>query len=372
MWIFALFLFLPTALAYVETKRKLKVQQLAGNPKQTATDYKRLNLWFWLTLASLVCFSGLRSRYNDTGTYVQTFQLLYYNNFRDYLANFVFQGDWAFDFVGQVIKCFVRNNYHFLLFFYAALTIFLVTYTLYQNSEFFVIPIFLYVTMGLYMASMAAVRQCFAASLIFAASPLVEKRDWKRFFLVVLLAAQFHNTAYVFLLVYFVMNLPAWKKTWVFFVGGFLAIIVYLISSSFFFSLFGSSRFAVYGTATEYSGASPIRIVVEAVPLFLAYYSRKEITPHEKLYHICVNMSMLNLIFTILSTFIWIFFRFTYYTSLYNVLLLTWGLYYFKDKTYQKALYFFAIIFYSIYYFYSNLHMGANYMSDILHLQTYI
>lgn len=80
-----------------------------------------------------------------------------------------------------------------------------------------------------YISGLGLIRQFMAYSIIYFALPYVINRDWKKFLLVLFIACNIHNSAFVYLVVYLLYGLSG-RKFWLF-----------LIITSLFVLLFFSS-----------------------------------------------------------------------------------------------------------------------------------
>ncbi len=95
------------------------------------------------------------------------------------------------------------------------------------------VSVMLYYAMGYYTNTFNNVRQALALSIIFCVIPfLIERKFWK-YLLGVILAATFHYSAIVMLVVYFLTDKPLNFKRWVIYAGTSFAFV-----SLFFFSAF--------------------------------------------------------------------------------------------------------------------------------------
>ncbi len=78
---------------------------------------------------------------------------------------------------------------------------------IYKNCEDIVLGMHLYITLGLYVFMVQGLRQAVAMSICLFSIEFVKKRKLIPFALIVLLAMQFHQSAIVFLIVYFLYGL---------------------------------------------------------------------------------------------------------------------------------------------------------------------
>lgn len=82
-----------------------------------------------------------------------------------------------------------------------------ICYTVYRNSDDPVFSMTMYITLGLMVFHLQGMRQSIAMSICLFAYEFAKKRKLIPFILLVLLAMQFHRTAIVFIVVYFLTKL---------------------------------------------------------------------------------------------------------------------------------------------------------------------
>ena len=125
------------------------------------------------------------------------------------------------------------------------------------------------------------------------------------YILLCLFAAQFHNSAYLFIPVYFMVTGRAWspKQNLIIIAAVvgllFLRPILDVVESSLANSTYD---YAVAAMNSD-SGSSIIRPVIAAVPVVIAYIHRDRIDAGNKMIHICINMSLINFLLNLLATF---------------------------------------------------------------------
>jgi len=225
------------------------------------------------------------------------------------------------------------------------------------------LSIYIYFTTGMYIVSMNGIRQCLAAAIFFAATKYLFEGKFIRYSLVILLASTFHQTALILIPIYFFVRLKSWTRlTYVFLFLSILLVMGYSQFTSALYTVIGDTQYGAYQDNTG-EGANVLRVVVFALPLILAYLGREKLRELFPKVDILVNMTLLSLIFMIISTQDWIYARFTIYFGLYNLLLIPLLIKVFI-KNDQKLIYYSVLLFYFIYYFYdsSKLYYNALFM----------
>ncbi len=97
---------------------------------------------------------------------------------------------------------------------------------IYKNCEDIVLGVLMYITLGLYIFMAQGLRQSVAMSICLFALEFAKKRKFIPFALLVLLAAQFHVTAIVFFVVYFIYGLSI-KTITVILIGIISAVVLF-------------------------------------------------------------------------------------------------------------------------------------------------
>ena len=319
-----------------------------------------------MACAVLIFVSGFRENIGDTGTYRQIFNKLPANLF-SFLKHPTIKEDTGFDAIAAVIKQYISKDSQIILLCMAIITIGLIFITYYKNTDMIEMAVFLFITSGCYLVTMNGVRQYLASAILFFCFPMIHKKQWKFYIPIVLLCSTIHQSALIFLILYFIVDQPAWGNTtkWILFVGIFL-FISYPVTGPILANILGETQYGSYKEALTSSGAGAniIRVLVMAVPVVLSYMGKEFLKGKEKYYNIIVNFSVINLIAILLATKFWIYARFNMYFSLYMVVLLVWCIKYLFDERNEKIVYLMCMACYTVYYFYEmyiSLGYGANY-----------
>jgi transmembrane protein EpsG len=312
------------------------------------------------TMLSLVIVSGLRSNIGDTFFYKHAYII---NN---YSWDFILSGsDIGFGILQMFLKK-ISDDPQILIFTTALITNILITFVLYKYSRIFELSIYVYITGGLFLVSMNGMRQVLSAAIIFTATKFLINGSWKRYILVVVIASFIHQSALILIPIYFLVRYKAWTKaTFILLALSVVIVLGYNQFSSILFSAIEDTQYGHYSNFTE-GGANIIRVLVDSVPIVIAYFGRdklRQIFPNSDY---IVNMSIIGFVFMIISTQNWIFARFSIYFSLYELILVSWIVKVFREKD-QRFVYFCIIICYFFYHFYENvISLNIDYKSDYL------
>lgn len=338
----------------------LLARALATPAPAGPAPYRPDKMMAGLALAALVLVSGLRDNIGDTFFYKHAYE----TNDIDW-AYVLANKDIGFGLYQMALQSISRDA-QILIFVTALVTNALVVSSFYRYSRLFEVSLFVYIASGLYMVTMNGMRQCLAGAILFAATKFLLEGRWRPYFAVVALASFFHATAIIMVPIYFLVRRRAWSGASL----ALLAIAVLIVAgfnqfTSVLFSVIENTQYGEYKHFAE-GGSNVVRVAVGSIPLALAFLGRRklrETMPHGDVF---VNMSLLGLVFMLISTQNWIFARFAIYFEFYNIVLLTWALKLFVASQ-QRLVYYGMILGYLVYYFVENvLVLHTVYQSDFL------
>lgn len=299
-------------------------------------------------LFTLVLVSGLRSNIGDTFNYIN----IYKEN--DFTWEYVLDNkDIGFGMLQMLLKQFSADP-QIMILTTAAITNVLIVYILYNYSRIFELSLYVYITGGLFLVSMNGIRQTLASAIAFTSIKFLIEGSLVKYTLVVLIASSIHQSALVLFPIYFVVRFKAWSKVTIAFL--FLAVMIVGAFDQFSALLFSALEDTQYGAYKNFNegGASKIRVLVEAVPLVIAFMGRDKLRKIFPQSDVVVNMALLSFIFMLISTQSWIYARFSIYFWLYQLILISWIVKLFREKD-QKIIYLGILVCYFAYYYYENV-----------------
>lgn len=256
---------------------------------------------FFMLVLTLALPVTLRRSFNDTNAYIRGFLQA------DPIDIFLQTGQMRllsnplFYLYESLVRTFTDNHTIFFLF-----PAFFVQYSfvrfIRRHSPSFVMGVGLYLFLGTYVFSLAAMKQTIAmAILLYAVDALIERKNI-RFYLLVFLAFMFHTYALMFLILP-MFTVKPWSPR------AFLILLAALLVMRNFNSVFSAfvdfanesgkyvSSEEIIGTA----GINPIRVAVYAVPSVFALVFRRYVFNEalDREHNILVNMAFLTV--TIMS-----------------------------------------------------------------------
>ena len=332
----------------------------------------------FITFAIIIFFAGARSSIGDTSAYTNMF-----NNYPLLQnAHDVIFDDSArepgFRLFSILIKTYISDNYTVWLYIIALISGICVMVPLYKYSCNFGVSVFLFMASCQFTWLFNGMRQFLVAAIMFACTGLILKNRTLLYILIVCILSTIHKSAFILIPMYFIVRGEPWNKRTLLFI---MCIVLAMLFTSKFTSLLTDVvEQTDYATSVEEfkdtdDGTNVIRILVESIPIILAFIYRNKIkdklTPIIKL---SINMSLiatgLYIISKVASSGI-LLGRLPIYFSMYNLILLPWLIKNIFEKREKDLVYYIMIICYFIFFYYQMCIAweGLSYYSQILNLK---
>lgn len=327
----------------------------------------------WLLLFSLIVFyTSVRQYVNDSYVYINIFNDL--NASWDNITNILSDTskDKGFYILQNLFKMYVSTDFHMWFFFIALIEGAIFVSFFRRRAISYLDSMFFFFCSTLYYNFFSMMRQWLAVCIVIFAFQFVEKRKFIPYLLLCLLAAQFHNSAYFVIPVYFLVQGVPWGKKQISIIGLFSCCM--LLLQPILSSLENSTQDATYSyvvsAMSSNSGSSIIRPIIAIVPVVLSYIARKRMVGKDRTIDLCVNYSLLNFMLSFLAVFtsgLYIT-RLSTYFNIYNVILYPYLLdVAYKDQPNQKLIKTGFYIFYFAYYMFDMTNSAAfSYFSDVI------
>ena len=232
-------------------------------------DYKS-PLMPWLIVFGYIAYlAAMRSGMNDTSGYIQSFEHIP-GTWDD--VSRILDGDGkdkAFDITANIFKMYVSDDYHGWFGLFAAVESCIFIHVLRRESVSFLDSCFVLFATALYYNYFSMMRQWFAVVLLFGGAIFIKEGKTIPYILLCLFAAQFHNSAYLFIPVYFMVTGRAWSPKQN------LIIIAAVVGLFFLEPILDAVESSLANSTYDYavaamnsdSGSSIIRPVIAAVPV---------------------------------------------------------------------------------------------------------
>lgn len=320
----------------------------------------RANLFMALmTFSMIIFFAGMRSYGADTGAYIKMFnEYPLFSEAKDIIFDDTAREP-GFRLFSILIKTFISDNYNVWFFIIAIISGICVIVPLYKYSCNFGISVFLFMTSCQFTWMFNGIRQFLVVSIIFACTGLILKNKTVLYIVIVCLLSTIHQSALLLIPMYFIAKGEPWNKRTMLFVA--CIILAMLFTSKFTNLLTDVVEQTDYATSVNEfkdtdDGVNVIRILVESVPIIIAFIYRNKIknklTPIIKL---SINMSLISSGLYIISKIAKsgvLLGRLPIYFSMYNLILLPWLLNNIFEKREKDLIYYIMIICYFGFFYY--------------------
>ena len=373
-WFMMAWVILFGILAQVTSKRVCVGEYLGEDVYET-----RVHLFMAVvTFAVIIFFAGMRTTVGDTTAYIKMFKdYPLFQNAHDIIFDSSAREP-GFRLLSILIKTFISDNYNVWLSIIAIISGICVMFPLYKYSCNFGVSAFLFMASCQFSWMFNGMRQFLVAAIVFSCTGLILKNKTLLYIIIVCILSTIHKSALILIPMYFIAKGEPWNKRTMLFIG--CIVLAMLFTSKFTNLLTDVVEQTDYATSVEEfrntdDGTSIIRILVESIPIILAFIYRNRIkgklTPIVKL---SINMSLiasgLYVISKIASSGI-LLGRLPIYFSMYNLILLPWLLRNIFDKKEKDLVYYIMIICY-FFFFYYQMEIawgGLEYASKILNVK---
>ena len=177
--------------------------------------WRKADIFMAIVVAWMTCFSFLRTDYNDTAAYINSFKNA--ETVLEGIANGTFT-DWTGNPWSMLYRSLMHDltdNYHIYFFFPAFLSSFAVVKLCKRYSVNPALSLLIFFSVGTYVMYIAALKQCLAMFFLLLSLPYALERKYVRFYLLVFAAIMFHTHAFMFAIVPLLLEKPWGKVTWI-------------------------------------------------------------------------------------------------------------------------------------------------------------
>ena len=285
-------------LAYI-SEHNTKALLAAGEPYAARKDWA-----FILLVVILSLFAGLRTSYNDTWNYVSGY------NSCPALAEFFADPEnlnpfknplfYAFESVLKSLGC----DAQVLIFVSSVITQLCFLRFFRRYAPNFTFSIFIYFTLGTFVFTLAAIKQVLGMSIVTLAFPFLEKKQWGRYYLLVIIAALVHTYAIAFAVLPFFTVRP-WRKFTFLFVA---VMVVLMMNFEEAITAFMEQANDLGKTLAEYEifddqTINVLRLAVYAVPPLISFvFQRWVLHDSTEMENTLIHMSIISLAFMSMGT----------------------------------------------------------------------
>lgn len=338
----------------------------------------RTNLFMALvTFSVIIFFAGMRSHVADTTAYIKMFnEYPLFSEAGDVILDSSAREP-GFRLFSILIKTYISDNYSIWLWIIAIISGICVMVPLYKYSCNFGASAFLFMASCQFTWMFNGMRQFLVASVIFVCTGLILRNKTVLYIVIVCILSTIHVSVLILIPMYFIAKGEPWNKRTILFIGAIILAVVF--ADKFTNLLTDVVETTDYATSVKEfkdadDGTSVIRILVESVPIFIAFIYRNKIkdrlTPVIKL---SINMSLIASGLYVISKVARsgvLLGRLPIYFSLYNLMLLPWLIKNIFENKEKDLIYFVMIVCYIVFFYYQMCISwnGFGYFSEILNL----
>ena len=289
--------------------------------------YKKVTLL--IPMLYLFAVMGLKSIKvgADTERYVEYLRSFSQKNFTQVLSEGY---DFGFNLFNKLMIVFCQNNYTIYFLTIYAFVCFSLYVFISQNSKDYCVSQLMLLSLGFTFFFFTGLRQTIAMSILMHAYNAQKKRKFVWCILLTVLAATFHSTALIFLLILPIRFIKFRKA--IIFVAPVFVILAYIFQAqifSFFSSLLPDDLYDAYGksyiSSVNMTGLI-IQITIFVVSLF---YLWKHLNQDNEA-NFLLNVYVIGMVFQAMTGTLAEFFRLSMYFSIFGVILIPKALSYLK------------------------------------------
>ncbi|MBR6951288.1 MAG: EpsG family protein [Oscillospiraceae bacterium] len=333
-------------------------------------QYKKDWIIYAVMAVCMILFAGLRTGFNDTETYLNTYQTTSY----DSSISWKLGNNPGYSIVIKLLKLANFSGQSYLMF-YALFIIGIYLWFIRKYSTNLWLSIFLLFTAGCYVFSLAAIKQCAAIAFGLLATDRYIRKRYIPFAVYLLIGMLFHPYVLMFFLIPILDFHPWTVKTWIilgaFFIAGIL--LQPLLGTVINITAMLGESFNIEEFSGE--GVNPFRLAVVSVPVVISFFTRRIIRDeNNRIQNLILNLTMMNATIMFVGLFgtANYFARLANYFLIFQCLSLPWLLNQFEHRT-KRILTCLAIVCFIVFFVYENsLHGSFNNNYSAISLIDYI
>ena len=364
-------------------------KKLANGPQIEDDAYllkaeKSISLfWALVSVALLVFFVAERSDYNDTKAYIGAFNSASTHSIKSQFFGGVSASSPGFNFVMVMFKKFISSDYHAWFAFLAIFQSGAIVSLYYRYSCDFFMSMYLFIASTSFLWLMGGIRQLTAVCFILYFYRFVIERKMIAFAIVVYIAYTIHDTAVLWIPIYFIVKFkPFSVRIWI---CVFITLVAFFFITQFTSLLdasFEGTAYEGYGsnminydpdhTGNIDDGVNPIRMLISAVPPAIALWRWKYIKDRTNpMIDVSINLGTaaagVNLLGVVTSGIL--VGRIPIYFTPVNFIVIPWLMKYALSGKVQKVVIAACYILYFVYFIFDMVYMKNGwYISDNLNL----
>ena len=306
----------------------MKIGQNTKNNKLNNNVYK---ISIIISAIILIILIGFRGYYVgiDTSTYADANERILNDNLSESDEKWLGIG---YIYLIKFIGFFVGNNYVIINCAIAAITIYFLYRSIYENSNNKIFTMFIFMAMCLHYQMLNQSRQMLAIVMIMYSYKYIREKNIWKYMGIIILTSLIHNSAIIMIPIYFIVQFKFNKKLFCLYIIASLVMIIFsnqiidILRLTSYGEIYLSSLVNYIETSTYFN------LLVRFIMLVFALIFSKKCISNNKDNSILYNMIFICFICQIMATQIYIFSRVTTYFFVFYVFLIPEILNIFKNK----------------------------------------
>ncbi len=258
---------------------------------------------FYIVICTVLCvFAGLRTEYNDTWTYIDNFKYTTNDLSTIFSGEFKISNVYLFRMWNFFVYNFISTNPNIYLGLSSIIFVCPSIYLIQKYSKNFTFSIILYMFAGMFLFSLAGLKQAMATGIILIALPFLFKKNYIIYYIACIISIFFHTYSIFFLIVP-LLGIEVFNVRTIIFC---VSIVVIGLTLSLFSG--------VIITITDFLGkdideeslvgsVNIFRALVYVVPLVLVIIANKNLSGLMLEEKLLIKIGILSTIFMVLSLF---------------------------------------------------------------------
>lgn len=330
--------------------------------------YTKKDKFFFFVMAFIMAvFVGLRTRGNDTITYIFMYESMTEPGFEG-----LYSIDWfniskapGLQFIQVCLKTIGASTQDFLMI-CALFTVFTYLWFIRKYTNNIFLSVFIFLTIGGYTFTMAAIKQTLAVAFLLIGTDRAINKKYVCFLIWVFIAELFHPYAFIYLVVPFLFFNPWTKKTWYLIIGTIICSFGLQYFMGAILSITENLGYSYSDNSFTGEGVNIFRVMVVCVPVILSFMGRHYLkNNNDRVINIIINLTMMNALIMFIGLFgtANYFARLANYFVIFQTLSVPWLLRFFEYRS-RKIVVLLALVGYFMFFYYGMVFSQATFDSQ--------
>lgn len=258
---------------------------------------------FWAIGLLLCLFAGLRTAYNDTYLYIATFKKTPSDISEIFAGEFYLSNIYLFKLWDYFVYHVITHDANVYLFLSAFVFVFPALHLINKYSKNFTFSMIIFMFGGMYLFSLAGVKQAMATGVLLMGVPSLFKKKYFKYYLFCFIAMGFHTYS-IFFMILPLLGEDIFNRKTLWFCAG--VVVVGLFLSYFTGVITAIINFLgkdLSGELIQKGSVNGLRALAFLVPFVLTFMSGKKLDNLSVQEKVFIKMGMLSSIFMVLALF---------------------------------------------------------------------